>query len=118
MSKYPVHSTVAQRLVAARSELDARDGAIFGLPGWFLVTGFSTIVGIMAVLLIPGLKSTEADKIYPMMMVKYLPSGVLGLVVASLMLASMSTGAGIGTAIAGLFTVDIYSRFKFDLLFL
>jgi len=109
---YPiVNQTVAQRLVAARSELDARDGAIFGLPGWFVVTGLSTIVGIMAVLLIPGLKTTDADKIYPMMMVKYLPSGVLGLVVAALMLASMSTGAGIGTAIAGLLTVDIYARF-------
>ena len=109
---YPiVNQTVAQRLVGARSELDARDGAIFGLPGWFLVTGLSTIVGIMSVLLIPNLQSIEADKIYPMMMVKYLPSGVLGLVVAALMLASMSTGAGIGTAIAGLFTVDIYSRF-------
>ncbi len=109
---YPiVNQTVAQRLVAARSELDARDGAMFGLPGWFIVTGLSTIVGIMAVLLIPGLKSTEADKIYPMMMAKYLPSGVLGLVVASLMLASMSTGAGIGTAIAGLLTVDVYARF-------
>jgi len=109
---YPiVNQTVAQRLVAARSELDARDGAIFGLPGWFVVTGCSTIVGIMAVLLIPGLTTTDADKIYPMMMVKYLPSGVLGLVVAALMLASMSTGAGIGTAIAGLLTVDIYARF-------
>jgi len=109
---YPiVNQTVAQRLVAARSELDARDGAMFGLPGWFIVTGFSTIAGIMAVLLIPGLKSTEADRIYPMMMAKYLPSGVLGLVVASLMLASMSTGAGIGTAIAGLLTVDVYARF-------
>jgi Na+/proline symporter len=109
---YPlVNQTVGQRLVAARSELDARDGAIFGLPGWFIVTGFSTIVGIMSVLLIPGLQSTEADKIYPMMMVKYLPSGILGLVVASLMVASMSTGAGIGTAIAGLLTVDEYRRF-------
>jgi SSS family solute:Na+ symporter len=109
---YPiVNQTVAQRLVAARTELDARDGAIFGLPGWFVVTGCSTIVGIMAVLLIPGLTSAEADRIYPMMMMKYLPSGVLGLVVASLMLASMSTGAGIGTAIAGLLTVDIYARF-------
>jgi SSS family solute:Na+ symporter len=109
---YPiVNQTVAQRLVAARSELDARDGAIFGLPGWFVVTALSTIVGIMAVLLIPDLTGTEADRIYPMMMVKYLPSGILGLVVASLMLASMSTGAGIGTAIAGLLTVDIYARF-------
>ena len=109
---YPiVNQTVAQRLVAARTELDARDGAIFGLPGWFLVTGFSTVVGIMAVLLIPGLQGTEADRIYPMMMVKYLPSGILGLVVAALMVASTSTGAGIGTAIAGLLTIDVYARF-------
>lgn len=105
---YPiVNQTVAQRLVAARSEVDARKGTIASLLPWCIITGVSTVVGIMAVILLPGLSNSQADFIFPLYMQKYFPPGVLGLGVAALVVASMSTGAGIGTAIAGLMAVDL-----------
>lgn len=109
---YPiVNQTVAQRIVGARSVVDARKGTVASLIPWFLITGCSVIVGIMAMVLLPELKDGSADSVYPLYMLRYLPPGMLGLGMAALMLASMSTGAGVGTAIAGLMTVDIYKRF-------
>ena len=106
---YPiVNQTVAQRIVGARSEMDARKGTIASLVPWCIVTGVSTSVGIMGVVLLPELGNADADSIFPLYMQRYLPPGVLGLGVAALVVASMSTGAGIGTAIAGLMTVDIF----------
>ena len=110
---YPiVNQTVAQRIVGAWSDIDARKGSIVSLVPWYIITGFSIAVGIMAIVLLPELKSEQADSIFPLYMMRYLSPGMLGLGMAALMLASMSTGAGIGTAIAGLMTVDIIKRFS------
>jgi SSS family solute:Na+ symporter len=109
---YPiVNQTVAQRIVAARSELDARKGTIASLIPWCVITGASTLLGIMGVVLAPGLAQEKADTLFPNYMLRYLPPGFLGMGVAALMVASMSTGAGIGTAIAGLMTVDVFRIF-------
>ncbi len=107
---YPiVNQTVAQRVLAARSEVDARKGTVASLLPWCVVTGVSTTVGILAVVLLPELSIREADFIFPLYMQRYLSPGFLGLGVAALVVASMSTGAGIGTAIAGLLAVDIFA---------
>lgn len=109
---YPiVNQTVAQRVVSARSELDARRGSIGNLPIWFLLTAMTCIIGFAAAVLLPEINSVQADTIFPTFMQRFLPSGLLGATMAAVMLASMSTGAGIGTALAGLFVVDIYGRF-------
>lgn len=109
---YPiVNQTVAQRFLAARSEIDARNGCFAGLVPWYLVSLTSALVGICALVTFPQMTTVEADYIYPMLLQEYLPAGLLGLAVAALVVASMSTGAGIGTALGGLFTVDLYARF-------
>ena len=109
---YPiVNQTVAQRFLAARSEVDARNGCFAGLVPWYIVSVTSSLVGICAVVAFPHLNSVEADFVYPRLLEQYLPAGLLGLAVAALVVASMSTGAGIGTALGGLFTVDVYARF-------
>jgi SSS family solute:Na+ symporter len=108
---YPiVNQTVAQRIVGARSEMDARKGTVASLLPWCLITGVSTAVGIMGVVLMPELRAEKADHLFPRYMELYLGSlgpGVLGLGVAALVVASISTGAGIGTAISGLVTRDV-----------
>ena len=111
---YPiVNQTVAQRIVAARSEADARKGTIASLVPWFVITGTSAFVGIMGHFILPELPAASADRIFPLYMQRYLSvvPGLLGLGVAALVVASMSTGAGIGTAIAGLMTVDVFKQF-------
>lgn len=108
---YPiVNQTVAQRIVGARSEIDARKGTVASLLPWCLITGVSTAVGIMGIVLLPELRTGNPDHLFPLYMERYLGSlgpGFLGLGVAALVVASISTGAGIGTAIAGLMTVDV-----------
>jgi SSS family solute:Na+ symporter len=110
---YPiVNQTVAQRIVAARSEADARKGTIASLLPWCIVTGASVMVGIMGAAVFPDLVGKEADRLFPLLMDRYLPTGLLGLGMAALVVASMSTGAGIGTAIAGLMTVDVLGSLR------
>ena len=109
---YPiVNQTVAQRFLAARSEVHARNGCFAGLIPWCLVSLSSSLVGICALVKVEELTSVEADFVYARLLAEYLPSGLLGVSVAALVVASMSTGAGIGTALGGLFTVDVYARF-------
>jgi SSS family solute:Na+ symporter len=109
---YPIiNQTVAQRFLATRSEVDARVGCFAGLVPWYLVAISSCLVGFCAVVLYPDITSVEADYLYPRLLQEYLPTGLLGLAVAAMVVASMSTGAGIATALGGLFTVDIYARF-------
>jgi SSS family solute:Na+ symporter len=67
----------------------------------------SVAVGIIGIILLPELQNADPDHLFPVYMQRYLGPGVLGLGVAALVVASMSTGAGIGTAIAGLITVDV-----------
>lgn len=110
---YPiVNQTVAQRIVSARSEADARKGTIASLLPWCIITGASVMVGIMGVVVLPGVLEGNPDHVFPELMKRYLPTGGLGLGVAALVVASMSTGAGIGTAVAGLMTVDVLRSFQ------
>jgi SSS family solute:Na+ symporter len=103
---------VAQRILGARTETDARKGTIASLLPWCVITGVSTMVGILGAMIVPELTADRAEELFPLYMQRYLPSGLLGLGVASLVVASMSTGAGIGTAIAGLMTVDVFKPLK------
>jgi Na+/proline symporter len=105
---YPIiNQGVAQRVLGGRTEVDGRKGTIASMIPWCVVTGASVLLGIMGVALMPGLVGNEADALFPRFMLQFLPPGFLGLGVAALTVASMSAGAGIATAIAGLITVDI-----------
>jgi hypothetical protein len=71
---YPiVNQTAAQRIVADRSELDTRRGTIASLLPWCAITGVSTAVGIMALVLFSELLAGEAEYIFPLCMQRYLP---------------------------------------------
>ncbi|MGC6460117.1 MAG: sodium:solute symporter family protein [Akkermansiaceae bacterium] len=106
---YPlVNQTVAQRIVSASSESDARKGSIISLLPWFIVTGVAILAGVVGNVLVPDLPADSRNDLYPLYIVEYLPTGVLGLGVAALVVGSMSTGAGIGTAISGLLANDVF----------
>ena len=112
---YPlVNQTVAQRIVSADSESDARKGSIVSIVPWFMVTGVAILAGIVGRVLVPDLTEETRSELYPIYMVEYLPKGVLGLGVAALIVGSMSTGAGIGTAISGLLTNDVFRIINSD----
>ncbi len=99
-----------QRLAAARDEREAERAAWwFNLMHYVVRTWPWILVALAALVLYPDLEDRELG--YPMLMLDFLPTGVLGLVVASLVAAFMST---VSTQInwgASYLTHDLYARF-------
>ena len=103
-----------QRLSASKDEAEAERATwFFNILNYVVRTWPWVIVGLVALVLYPDLLEPGADPEvgYPRLMMDYLPSGVLGLVVASLIAAFMST---VSTQInwgASYITSDLYRRF-------
>lgn len=99
-----------QRLVSARDEAEAEKAAwFFNVMHYVVRTWPWVLVALAALVLYPDLQDRELG--YPRLMVDFLPSGMLGLVVASLVAAFMST---VSTQInwgASYLTHDLYRRF-------
>ncbi len=99
-----------QRLVSARDEAEAEKAAwLFNVLNYVVRTWPWVLVALAALVLYPDLEDRELG--YPRLMLEFLPSGLLGLVVASLVAAFMST---ISTSInwgASYLTNDLYRRF-------
>ena len=100
----------AQRIMATRSERDARLASL-----WYAIAHFAVrpwpwiLVGLVAVVQYPELADPEEG--YVRVMLDVLPTGVLGLLLASLLAAFMST---IDTQLnwgASYLTHDVYARF-------
>ena len=102
--------SVPQRIMATRSERDARLASL-----WYAIAHFAIrpwpwiLVGLVAVVQYPELADPEEG--YVRVMLDVLPTGVLGLLLASLLAAFMST---IDTQLnwgASYLTHDLYARF-------
>ncbi len=100
-----------QRLSATASEREAeRATHAFNILNYVVRTWPWIIVGLAALVLVPGLEDPELA--YPVLMKRYLPPGLLGLVFASLLAAFMST---VSTQInwgASYIVNDLYGRFR------
>jgi SSS family solute:Na+ symporter len=99
-----------QRLAAAKDETEAERAAwFFNLLHYVVRTWPWIIVALAAIVIYPGLEDPELG--YPKLMLDFLPPVLLGLVVASLIAAFMST---VSTSInwgASYLTNDLYRRF-------
>ena len=99
-----------QRLSAVRTEADAEKAAwFFNIMNYVVRTWPWIIVAIVALAIYPTLEDRELG--YPMLMLDFLPAGVLGLVVASLLAAFMSTMSTMINWSASYITNDLYARF-------
>lgn len=99
-----------QRLASARSEEEAEKAAwLFNLLHYVLRTWPWILVALAAVVLYPELEDRELG--YPRLMLDFLPAGLLGLVVASLVAAFMSTVSTLINWSASYLTSDVYARF-------
>ena len=79
-----------QRLSSVRDERAAeRAAGLFNLIQYVVRTWPWVVVALAALVVMPGLKDPEMA--YPLMMLRYLPVGLLGLVLASLVAAFMSS---------------------------
>jgi solute:Na+ symporter, SSS family len=99
-----------QRLSAAKDEAEAEKAAwFFNLMHYVVRTWPWVVVGVVAVEVFPTLEDRELG--YPLLMMEFLPVGLLGLVVASLIAAFMSTVSTLINWGASYLTNDLYARF-------
>ncbi len=108
--------TIVQRVLGARSENDARVGALFAgfikiLPVFIFVLPGLTCLGLINQGKLPDGLTDSADT-YAFMISHLLPIGLKGVVAAALLAALMSTVSGAMNSIATLFSYDIYKRWR------
>ena len=104
------NQSIVQRLLSAKNIDHARWGALFAgllkLPVLFLIV----LPGICALLLFP--KLPRPDMVYPKLILELLPAGLVGLVVAGFVAATMVSIASMLNSAATLITMDVISQFK------
>lgn len=99
-----------QRLAASKDEAEAEKAAwLFNVMNYVVRTWPWILVALAALVLYPDLEDRELG--YPRLMRDFLPVGVLGLVVASLVAAFMSTISTLINWGASYLTNDLYRRF-------
>jgi solute:Na+ symporter, SSS family len=98
---------IVQRVLGAKNEAHARGGTI--LAGLLKISPVFVLVlpGIVARALYPDIRGDEA---YPTLVVRLLPSGLTGLMVAALMAALMSSLSATFNSASTLFTFDFYKK--------
>ena len=100
---------IVQRVLSAKNITQARAGSIFAgylkiLPVFILV-----LPGLIARALYPDI---TGDQAYPALVTRLLPSGLQGIVIASLLAALMSSLASCFNSSSTLFTMDIYQKLR------
>ena len=104
-----VNHSQSMRMLAARSEWDVKMAAVMAAAVTAVVMWFNVTLGIMGRGLYPEV--TDADTIFPLLIQNHLSEGLLALVVAGLLAGGISTFDSIGSALAAVFTRDVYARF-------
>lgn len=104
--------TIVQRVLGARSEKQAKLGAIFAgflkiLPVFIMV-----VPGILAFALFQDEIGGETKNVLPVMIVNLLPVGLKGLMVAALLAAVMSSVAAALNSCSTLIVYDVFNRLK------
>jgi Na+/proline symporter len=99
-----------QRMIAAKDEAEAEKAAwFFNILHYVVRTWPWILVALVAIAVYPDLEDRELG--YPLLMLDFLPPVLLGLVVASLIAAFMSTVSTLINWGASYLTNDLYGRF-------
>lgn len=103
---YSTNQNYIQRMVAAKNAGTARFGALF-TAGFYLVISISLgIIGICAHILLPGISDTNT--VFPEILKSFFPTGFVGLGVAGVFAATISTGTSILHSTATLIINDMW----------
>ena len=104
------NQTLVQRVLSAKNVDEGRKGIIFN--GFLTITTLFIIAipGLISRGLFPNLESP--DMVYPTMVINLLPVGLLGIILAALLSALMSSLSAILNSTATLFTMDFYAQSK------
>jgi SSS family solute:Na+ symporter len=104
-----VSQDIWQRVFTAKSNKIARNGSIFAGVYSIAYALAGSIIGMCAFIVIPQIDNPQ--NIFATMALEILPAGILGLVLASVCSALMSTASGTLLASATLITNDILKQY-------
>ena len=103
---YSTNQHYIQRMVAARDEGTATFAAVF-TAGFYVVISLALgVIGTAASQLLPGIEDTNT--VFPEVLVSFFPRGLLGLGLAAVFAATISTGTSILHSVATLIVNDIW----------
>lgn len=112
--RYITDQHMVQRYLIAKSDADASRGAMVG--AWMCVPIFATFMftgacmaGFFSLTGQPG--PLAGDNVMPFFMANYLPVGVVGLLVAAILAAAMSTVSGDLNSVATVATTDHFATY-------
>lgn len=106
-----VSQDIWQRIFTAKTMKISRNGAIYaGIYSVAYALALS-VIGMCALAVLPGIKDTQ--NVFASMALEVLPSGLLGLILASVCSALMSTASGTLLASSTLVTHDILKQYWF-----
>lgn len=108
MASHGADQLIVQRLLTARSLRDAQK-AIIG-SGFVVFIQFTLFlfVGVGLFVLFGGKPFAAPDSIFPTFILQYMPPGLVGLILAAILAATMSTHSGAINSLAAATTHDIY----------
>jgi solute:Na+ symporter, SSS family len=108
MASHGADQLIVQRLLTARSLRDAQK-AIIG-SGFVVFAQFTLFlfVGVGLFVLFGGKTFAAPDSIFPAFILQYMPPGLVGLILAAILAATMSTHSGAINSLAAATTHDIY----------
>ena len=100
---------IVQRVLAAKTETDARRGTVFAGYLKILPVFIFVLPGMIAAALYADVRGT-ADSAYPALVTRLLPVGFKGLVLAGMLAALMSSLASAFNSCSTLLTWDVYRK--------
>jgi SSS family transporter len=108
MASHGADQLIVQRLLTARSLRDSQK-AIIG-SGFVVFAQFTLflMVGIGLFVLYAGRTFAAPDSIFPTFILEHMPPGLVGLILAAILAATMSTHSGAINSLAAATTHDIY----------
>ena len=101
---------IVQRVLAAKSEGDARRGTVFAGYLKILPVFIFVLPGMVAAALYTDVRGGAADSAYPSLVTRLLPVGFKGLVLAGMLAALMSSLASAFNSCSTLLTWDVYRK--------
>ncbi|WP_290885255.1 sodium/solute symporter [Arenimonas sp.] len=101
---WTMNQYVSQRLLGARDMRAAGGGALLAAGLKLLPLFLMVLPGALAITLLPDLE--RADEVFPRLLAEYAPAGVVGLVLAGLLAAIMSSVDSALNSASTLLTVD------------
>jgi SSS family transporter len=108
MASHGTDQLIVQRLMSSRSLKDAQR-AIIGSGFVVFVQFFLFLtIGLGLWVFYSGKVFPTTDQIFPLFILEHMPNGLVGLIVAAIVAATMSTHSGAINSLAGATTHDIY----------